>query len=138
MGDPFVTRMKILPLAFCFFLGEFCGAQQHKTENLIIVTLDGMRWWEIFGGIDSQIVVNKKFTRDSASVISAFGSSDRNERRKKQFPFLWNNIAVQGQIFGDRLGGSEVNNAMPTLAGLLGFHFISDQGKAEPIKSNFY
>ncbi|HSZ34463.1 MAG TPA: hypothetical protein VK772_14200, partial [Puia sp.] len=108
---PFVTRMKILLLAFCIFSGGYSVAQQHKTENLIIVTLDGLRWQEIFGGIDSQIVVNKKFTRDSASIVFAFGDTDRNERRKKLFPFLWNNIAIRGQIFGDRLDGSEVNNA---------------------------
>jgi hypothetical protein len=54
--------MKILLFALCLISGEFCGAQHLKTENLIIVTLDGMRWQEVFGGIDSQIVVNKKFT----------------------------------------------------------------------------
>jgi hypothetical protein len=35
--------MKILLFAFCFLNIEFCSAQQHKTENLIIVTLDGLR-----------------------------------------------------------------------------------------------
>ena len=103
--------MRILLFALCFISGEFCLAQQHKTENLIIVTLDGMRWQEVFGGIDSQIVVNKKFTRDSANIETEFGSPSRNERRQKLFPFLWNITATQGQIIGDRLNGSEVNNA---------------------------
>ena len=35
----------------------------------------------------------------------------RNQRKEKLFPFLWNTIAVQGQLYGDRLNGSEVNNA---------------------------
>ena len=60
--------MKNLLLAICCLLSGQSFAQKTKTENLIIVTLDGMRWQEIFGGIDSQIVVNHKFTRDSASV----------------------------------------------------------------------
>ena len=39
-----------------------------------MVTLDGMRWEEAFGGIYSAIVVNKKFTMDSASIVSPFGA----------------------------------------------------------------
>jgi hypothetical protein len=33
--------MKILLFAFCFISVKFCAAQQHKTKNLIIVTMDG-------------------------------------------------------------------------------------------------
>jgi len=103
--------MKNLFIAFCCLLSGQSFSQKTKTENLIIVTLDGMRWQEIFGGIDSQIVVNHKFTRDSANVTGLFGASERNERRKKLFPFLWEIVAEQGQLYGDRLNGSEVNNA---------------------------
>jgi Type I phosphodiesterase / nucleotide pyrophosphatase len=99
-------------LIICFTLTAIrCFSQSRKTENLIIVTLDGMRWQEVFGGIDSQIVVNKDFTRDSASMVAAFGASDRIQRRQKLFPFFWETISSQGQLYGDRLTGSEVNNA---------------------------
>jgi len=103
--------MKKLLFAISCLLSGQSFSQKTKTENLIIVTLDGMRWQEIFGGIDSQIVVNHKFTRDSANVTGLFGASERNERRKKLFPLLWETVAVQGQLYGDRLNGSEVNNA---------------------------
>ncbi len=103
--------MKLLLFIFSIVSVACVDAQNHKTENLIIVTLDGMRWQEVFGGIDSEIVVNKNFTRDSSSIETIFGSADRNERKRKLFPFLWNVAATKGQIFGDRLNGSEVNNA---------------------------
>jgi hypothetical protein len=103
--------MKKLSFILCLFISGVCFSQKSKTENLIIVTLDGMRWQEVFGGIDSQIVVNKKFTRDSNAVVTAYGAGDRDERRRRLFPFLWNTVAVQGQLYGDRLNGSEVNNA---------------------------
>ena len=65
----------------CFVLSAVrCFSQSRKTENLVIVTPDGMRWQEVFGGIDSLIVVNKDFTRDSASMMAAFGASDRMQR----------------------------------------------------------
>ena len=87
-------------------------AQQHKTENIIVVTLDGMRWQEVFGGIDSAIMINKRYTHDSSGVAK-FWSNDIKERRKKLFPFFWNTIAAGGQLYGNRNIGSNVNNANP-------------------------
>ena len=49
---------------------------QNKTENLVIVTLDGMRWQEVFGGADSDILKNKKFTKDSSGTSGNFWMED--------------------------------------------------------------
>src|SRR5664279_3072707 len=92
-------NMNKLLIAFCCLLCGQSFSQKTNTEDLVIVTLDGMRWQEVFGGIDSQIVVNKKFTMDSATVVADFGASERNERRKKLFPFLWETVSVQGQLY---------------------------------------
>jgi hypothetical protein len=75
---------------------------QLKTENIVIVTLDGMRWQEIFGGADHALLTNKKFTRDSAETANKFWNTDATERRKKLFPFLWSTMATEGQIYGNR------------------------------------
>lgn len=72
-----------------------------------------MRWQEVFGGIDSALVVDKRFTHDSAGIIEKFHGNGREERRKKLFPFFWNTIVKEGQLYGDRNNGSEVNNANP-------------------------
>ncbi|MBS1510807.1 MAG: alkaline phosphatase family protein [Bacteroidetes bacterium] len=98
------------------FLALVCTAAlpavaQHKTENLIVVTLDGMRWEEVFGGADSAILKNKKYTRDSSGTSHDFWTDDSNERRKKLFPFLWSTVATEGQLYGNRWKGSQVNNA---------------------------
>lgn len=84
---------------------------QHQTENLVIVTLDGMRWQEVFGGADAAILKNKTYTKDSAAINAMFWANDINERRKKLFPFFWQTIATKGQLYGNRWQGSEVNNA---------------------------
>ena len=65
--------MKKLFVVFCFLSSGFCFAQQQKTENLIIVTLDGLRWQEVFGGADPAIMVDKRFNRDSATVARMVG-----------------------------------------------------------------
>ncbi|GAB2837178.1 alkaline phosphatase family protein [Ferruginibacter profundus] len=86
---------------------------QLKTENIVVVTLDGMRWQEVFGGADSAILKNKKYTKDSSGTSKDFWTDDAIERRKKLFPFLWSTVATQGQLYGNRWAGNNVNNANP-------------------------
>ena len=103
---------KVLASAF-FITIVLSAAAQKKVENVVIVTLDGMRWQEIFKGVDSVLIVNKKFTGDYEQVVKNFWSNDVNERRKKLFPFLWTTVAQQGQLHGNRTKGSNINNANP-------------------------
>lgn len=86
---------------------------QQKTENVVIVTLDGLRWQEVFGGVDSALLNNKKYTRDSSDISNKFWSVDATERRKKLFPFLWTTIANHGQLYGNRLYGNKIDVANP-------------------------
>jgi hypothetical protein len=99
-----------LGFAFCFIFVLEAPAQS-KTENLVIVTLDGMRWQEVFGGADSAILNDKTFKRDCAGMYARFWDSDIYERRKKLFPFLWTTLVNNGQPYGNRWKGNEVNNA---------------------------
>ncbi len=102
--------MKYLLVAM-LLLSYVGSTAQNKTENVVIVTLDGMRWQEVFGGADSMLLRDKKFTRDSSGTNKAFWNSDLQERRKLLFPFLWNTIAAQGQLYGNRWLGNKVDNA---------------------------
>ncbi len=102
----------------CFFLclitfvfGLQVISAQSKTENLVVVTLDGMRWQEVYGGADSALLLNKQFTRDSAGTSGKFWDDDINVRRKKLFPFLWRTVVAEGQLYGNRWKGNDVNNA---------------------------
>lgn len=89
------------------------GKAQRATENIVVVTLDGMRWQEIFGGADEALLRNKKYTKDSAGTSAAYWHPETAERRKRLFPFLWNVVAKQGQLLGNRNYGNKVNNANP-------------------------
>lgn len=100
--------MKKLILIVSLTIGAtFCFAQNRKTKNLIIVTLDGMRWQEVFKGAYSAII-NSRYTEDKDEVRKKYWNPDASERRKMLFPFLWNTLAKQGQIYGNRdLGNKE-------------------------------
>ncbi|MEJ0106767.1 MAG: alkaline phosphatase family protein [Bacteroidota bacterium] len=88
-------------------------SQKTKTENIIVVTLDGMRWEEIFGGVDSAIVNNPAYTREKEEIQKTLWTDNAEERRKRLFPFFWNTIAVKGQLYGNRNKGSFVDVANP-------------------------
>ncbi len=88
-------------------------AQAHKTENIVIVTLDGMRWQEIFGGIDTALMNNPKYTRDKDNLQEHFGGDISSEKRKKLMPFFWSTIEQKGQLYGNRNIGNLVNVANP-------------------------
>jgi hypothetical protein len=85
---------------------------EHRTRNVILVTLDGMRWQEVFGGADSLLIRDSRFVRDTAELRKRFWRPDPAARRAALLPFLWSTIATRGQLYGNRALGSraEVTN----------------------------
>ena len=81
---------------------------QPKVENVIIITLDGMRWQEVFTGADTAIVKNPKFNQESSDYILKKYSS-----RQNLMPFLWSIVAQKGQLYGNRKYGNLVNVSNP-------------------------
>ncbi len=45
---------------------SLAATAQQKAENVIIITLDGMRWQEVFKGADSLIAVDKNFNHQDS------------------------------------------------------------------------
>ncbi|MEO7977166.1 phosphoglyceromutase [Flavobacterium sp.] len=102
---------KALSILFIFFA---LLSYSQKTENIIIITTDGLRWQEVFKGIDSAIANDKNFNQgDSTYIYKKYGSSDFKESRKKLMPFLWSEIALKGQIYGNRDLGNKVDVSNP-------------------------
>src|SRR4051794_139835 len=92
-------------LAICVILVALAPvrAEKRRTENLIVVTLDGYRWQEFFSGADDAML-NKQFggVRDLDDLKKRFWRDTPEERRAAVMPFFWNTIAREGQIFGDQ------------------------------------
>ena len=86
-------------------------APARKTERVVIVTIDGMRWQEIFGGMDQKLLNSEKYTHEPEELVKAYQNDDKKIERAKLFPFLWNTIAKDGQIYGNRDEKNFVNIA---------------------------
>lgn len=102
--------MKTKFLLILIFFAHLAAAQTTKTKNVVLISIDGYRWQEIYKGVDAALLKNKKYRQqDSTDVYKKFWAETENERRKKLMPFFWNVISKQGQLYGNRDLGSLVN-----------------------------
>jgi hypothetical protein len=101
--------MKKIIGAFLFLVSVSAfGQAKLKTENIVLITLDGMRWQEVFNGADSSFIKQQTHLKDPDSK-KKYWRDDLVERRKALLPFFWNTIAAKGQLYGNRSLGSRVN-----------------------------
>jgi hypothetical protein len=84
-------------------------AGELRTRNILLVTTDGLRWQEVFGGAD-RALLNKQHggVADAAALSREFDRATRAGRREALLPFFWGVIDRQGHIFGDVEAGDDV------------------------------
>ena len=71
-----------------FLLGTL-NAFAQKVENIIIITTDGFRWQEVFGGWTVPLPTTENLTRVTVAVIyKKYWAADPVERRKKLIAFF--------------------------------------------------
>lgn len=104
---------KLLVLALILASALSSKAQSTRSENIIVVTLDGMRWQEVFGGADSLLTFDSTARYNAGYVQKRFWAPTARERREKLMPFFWSDLVKNGVIVGNRTYGSRVNNANP-------------------------
>ncbi|WP_339885052.1 phosphoglyceromutase [Polaribacter vadi] len=111
--------MKSIKLISALFLLVLTACSTEKKEKeflskddsskVFIITLDGLRWQELFSGADSLLVENKDFVDNPKGLKKQFWRANALERREILFPFIWNEVAKMGQIHGNRWQGSKMN-----------------------------
>ncbi len=90
----------LLTLAF-----HICFAQsQVLTRHVFIVTTDGFRWKEVFDGADSSLAAT-----DENPAALGWWRPEAAQRRKELLPFFWTVLESEGQLYGNRNYGNEVN-----------------------------
>jgi hypothetical protein len=107
-------------LIACFTLALFSFhapvSAQTKTRNVVLIVTDGLRWQEVFKGADPTLLDEQHggIWESEEKLRQEYWSDDVQERRRKLFPFLWDVVARQGQIYGNRDRGSvaQVTNGL--------------------------
>lgn len=102
------TRCLIALLCFLPWITDL-SAQKTQTENLFIITLDGLRWEELFGGYVDSFLDNRDLTSGKEAIIEAFGGENPEIKRARLMPFFWDSIGTKGQLYGNRHYDNKVN-----------------------------
>lgn len=95
-------------------------APAHRSENVVVVMIDGLRWQEVFRGAEPALLETtgpamlQAPKERAAAARQLFGQPTAEARRQALMPFLWSVVAKNGQLFGNRdLGSlSEVTNGL--------------------------
>jgi Metalloenzyme superfamily len=103
--------MKTICFLFLSVLSLLPAAAQPgvSSGNIFIITTDGFRWQEVFTGADSLLLNNEQYTGNPSFAKEMYWDANPEQRRKKLMPFLWNIVAKEGQLYGNRLLQNKVN-----------------------------
>lgn len=115
-ADTNVTFEQVKPFFAVFFEQyrqkvQLQRRSKPETRYLFVVTTDGLRWQEVFGGADSSLLYNPDYTPDPEGLAVQFQAETPEARRARLMPFLWSVVQQNGQIYGNRRCGNFVNVA---------------------------
>lgn len=87
------------------------GALAGKTQTVVLIVSDGLRWQEVFTGAEEDLLNDKAggSWMSSEELRKRYWRDTPAERREALFPFLWGTVAKRGQMFGNRTVGSDAH-----------------------------
>src|SRR5215204_3859632 len=114
------------------------AAAQRKTENVILITLDGARRQEIFGGLDRELYKKIDEDAEKKTPYKTYAAETDRARREKLMPFFWQ---VWMKNYGSIAGNKELKSEVKTTNNLLfsypGYsEMLTGEAHDDAIKSN--
>ncbi|WP_339724555.1 alkaline phosphatase family protein [uncultured Paraglaciecola sp.] len=105
-------------------------------DNLLLVSIDGLRWQEVFRGYQDDVLNLEDFKADKSAIQKQFFGDTPQEKRQKLLPFLWQVISKQGILIGNRDNQSSMQLTNDLWFSYPGYNELLT-GKADPnIDSN--
>ena len=82
--------------------------------RLVIITFDGLRWQELYGGADEALINDTRFVGNVNALKEKYWRETAEERREALMPFLWSYAPEHGYMLGNRTKNSrmQVDNTM--------------------------
>jgi Type I phosphodiesterase / nucleotide pyrophosphatase len=98
-----MRHLIILFLMISFNLNaQFIFDTNDTLQKLVIVTIDGYRWQEIFKGADNAILENPTYVTNIPIAQYLFADTSVKIRRNKLTPFISNYCSANGVLIGNR------------------------------------
>ncbi|MEK7723200.1 MAG: phosphoglyceromutase [Acidobacteriota bacterium] len=128
-----LSLLFLLIVLFCLNISA-----QRKTENVILITLDGARLQEIFGGFDVELYKKIQKDADKQELYKKYWSDSNEVEREKLMPFFWQVLMKNhGSIAGNRLLKSEVKTTNNHLFSYPGYsEIVTGEAHDDIIDSN--
>ncbi len=85
------------------------AAPETQTETVILITIDGLRWQEVFTGVDPAFFDQEAYIahkKHHADFKARYGATTPEARRQALMPFFWSTLVRNGQLYGNRHKGS--------------------------------
>ena len=77
-------------LCLCLLLCLGCFSQSLKAaDNLLLVSIDGLRWQEVFRGYQDDVLNLDEFKAHKSRLEKQFSGENVQQKRQKLMPFLW-------------------------------------------------
>lgn len=106
-------------ILFAFALGIVCSITHAETpelsispvvpaENVIFVTLDGLRWEDVFDGANEPLIQRNGGVVNKSKTSEQYLRATAEQRRERLMPFLWSVMAKQGVLLGNPNAESHV------------------------------
>jgi hypothetical protein len=107
------------------------AARNLRTRNVVLVSADGLRIQEMFGGMDPIVSGKEKHSGiyDLERARRLYWRPTAEERRQALMPFFWGTLAPQGIVLGNKEKGSHVTLRNP--------HWFSYPGYSEILTGQF-
>lgn len=131
------NRLLAVLLSLVLGASSSLSARGGETENVLLITMDGLRWQEVFAGADRSLLNDKDGgVRDVDQSRARFWRDTPQQRREALMPFFWSTIAKEGQVFGDPAANSTVTVANGHYFSYPGYNEILTGYGDERIDSN--
>lgn len=104
-----MTRRTFLQAAAALTATSELQAAGGKTKHIVLVTSDGVRWQDLFTGIDARLMNQKDAgMNDVPKLQKQLWHTTAEERREALMPFFWKTLAPKGIVFGNLAKGSSM------------------------------
>jgi hypothetical protein len=139
MKLPHVNLLSALSIGV-LLLFDAVPALAGKTQTVVLIVSDGLRWQEVFTGADPTLLNEKDGGSwlEEADLKKRYWREDVDARRAALFPFLWGTVAKQGQIYGNQLKGSVAHVTNGKAFSYPGYNEMSTGYPNDAIDSNEY
>jgi hypothetical protein len=112
------------------------SAAAQAADNLVLISFDGLRWQEVFRGLDRELAEHESYSAQSELLMEKFWAESPAERARKLLPFMHSTIFSQGSYVGNRDANSCARIANPWNFSYPGYSELLTGVVNEAINSN--